>query len=207
MRVRANEAGGWKGSTEENQAFERSAADCVLAFWRPTRPRAKRRAVVFDEGRHLGCAPGVVETHEGLRSRFNRRFSGVWLFVVGRATEAAGRNGRREGTGRTGCIRGPDGPMYRRRSRSAVARRKLRLMASMYGRGWHARARMNPRETGPDALALTPRGLRGFGPSMVRIPDVIECSAMPIPQTFDVEVQADALARLASAGPVQAVAE
>jgi hypothetical protein len=67
---------------------------------------------------------------------------------------------------------------------------------------------MNPLER----LARTrSRSRRGgcvdSGRRLVRGPDVIECSAMAMPQTFDVEVQADALVRLASAGPVQAVAE
>ena len=67
---------------------------------------------------------------------------------------------------------------------------------------------MNPRETGPDALSLTQRGPRvDSGRRLVRSPDVIECSAMPRPQTFDVEVQAEALVCLATAGPLQAVAE
>ena len=77
VRVGATETRESKGSTQENQAFQRSAADCVLALWRSTRPRAKRRAVVFGEGPYMVCAAGVVETHGALWSRVNRRFAGA----------------------------------------------------------------------------------------------------------------------------------
>ena len=75
---------------------------------------------------------------------------------------------------------------------------------------WLAREKSKdePRETGPGTRSHERReGPVDSGRRLVRSPDVIECSAMPMPQTCDVEVQAEALVCLASAGPVQAVAE